>query len=299
MTVQRRSMAALAFALAGALGFAAGPARAAQEPLRFELFLKGAFAPPGSTSTYDHAYDPHPGYEIAGSYARQTLNVDSLSSSGIRAGLLVPVGRNLGLRLTFGRDTTPFGGVNSRFLLYYKYTAYLPPLMEKGYYSRLTTIEWPDTTGHLRRDSASLEFVVRLPLSSALSLRLAAGPQLAIFSGEMYPLGYEEVIYERYGAQIFGWSFILLRLPPRTVLGATVDVELAWRIDGRVALVLGAAFQTGSYEGTPEIVTAYDYHSLLEKAPEVLARLNAAIAPRPIALSPSPFVFSFGIAIGL
>jgi hypothetical protein len=299
MTVHRRGAAALAFALAGALGFAAGPALAAQEPLRFELFLKGAFVPPGSSSTYDHAYDPHPGYEIAGSYARQALNVEPLSGSGIQAGLLVPVGRNLGLRLTFGRDTTPFGGANGPFLLYYKYTAYLPPLMERGYYSRLTTVEWPDTTGHLRRDSASLEFVVRLPLSDALSLRLAAGPQLAIFSGELSPLGYEEVIYERYGAQIFGWSFVLLRLPPRTVLGATAEVELALQIDRRVSLILGTSYRTGSYEGTPEIVTAYDYHSLLEKAPEVLARLHAAIVPGPIALSPPPFRLSFGVAIGL
>ena len=213
--------------------------------------------------------------------------------------MFLPLGRRLGLRLTFGRESAEFGGVNGPFLIFYKYTAYLPPLMDKGYYSRLTTVEWPDTSGRLHRNSVALEIVLRLPLSDAWSLRLSAGPLLTIFDGEISPLGYEEVIYERYGSQIFDYSFVLLRLPAQTVLGATAEVELALRIDRRVSLVLGAAFRTGSYQGTPEIASAYDYHSLIEQPAEILGRLKTAVLPGPIALSPSPFLLSFGVAVGL
>lgn len=297
MSVRRRGVAALA--LAAALAHSAGPASAAQESLRLELFLKGAFTLPGAASAYEHSYDPHPGYEIPGSYARQTLAVDPMSGGGLRAGLTLFLGKTLGLRLSLGRETSRFGGENEPFEIFYKYTAWLPPTLEKTNGSRLTNVEWPATSGRLQRTSASLELVLRLPLSDAWSLRLSAGPHFSTVSGEIYPLGYEEVIYERYGSQIFGYSFVLLRLPGQSVLGVTAEAELALRIDRRVSIILGAALRTGSYEGTPEIAAAYDYHSLGEQPLEIMDRLKTRVSPGPISLSPSPFLFSIGVAIGI
>ena len=296
MAICRRGVAALA--LAAVMVYAPRSAAAAQEPLRLELFFKGAFSPPGAAATYEHSYDPHPGYEIPGSYARQTLAIDPLSGGGLRAGLTLSLGKTLGLRLTVGCETSRFGGENEPFEIFYKYTAWLPPMLEKTNGSRLTRVEWPATSGRLQRTSASLELVLRLPLSGAWSLRLSAGPHFSTFGGEIYPLGYEEVIYERYGSQIFGYSFVLLRLPGQTILGVTAEAELALRIDRRVSLILGAAFRTGSYEGTPEIAAAYDYHSLIEQPLEIMDRLRARISPGRISLS-SSFLFSVGVAIGI
>lgn len=273
------------------------PARA-QQPFRLEFFVKGALTPAGALTTYDSSYDPHPGYEIPGSYARQTLNIDPLSGWGVRAGVTAHFGTTLGLRISVGWNETPMGGNNPDFQLYYKYTAWLPPMTNPTYGARLTTVEWPATSGRLRRTTASLEMNFRIPLSPLWTLNLSAGPLLSFFNGEVGPLGYEEMVYERYGAQIFRYYFVRLRLPPLTAFGFDGEAEVAFRIDRHVSLILGAAVRSGTYAATPEIASCLDYHTLQEAPPEVMTRLKALIIPASLTLTPSPFLFSLGFAVG-
>jgi len=291
----RRCIAALS--AAAFLAVLALPARA-QEPFRFEFFVKGALAPSGALATYDSSYDPHPGYEIPGSYARQTLNIDPMSGWGVCAGVTAHLGTMLGLRLSAGWDETPLGGNNPDFQLLYKYTAWLPPMTNPTYGSRLTAVEWPATSGRLRRMTASLEMNFRIPLSPLWTLNLSAGPLLSFFNGKVDPLGYEELVYERYGAQIFRYYFVLLRLPPLTAFGFNGEAEVAFRIDRHVSLLLGAVLRSGTYAATPEIASCLDYHTLQEAPAEVMTRLKACIIPAPLTLRPSPFLFSLGFAVG-
>jgi hypothetical protein len=286
-----------AVSTAALLAVTAHPARA-QEPFRLEFFVKGALTPSGAITTYNSSYDPHPGYEIPGSYARQTLNIDPLSGWGLRAGMIAHLGTMFGLRLSAGWDETPIGGNNPDFQIYYKYTAWLPPMTDPTYGARLTTVEWPATSGRLRRTTASLEMNVRIPLSPLWTLNLSAGPLLSFFSGEVDPLGYEEVVYERYGSQIFKYYFVLLRLPPQTSLGFAGEAEAAFRIDRHVSLLLGAVLRSGTYAATPEISSCLDYHTLQEAPAEIMARLKALVSPAPLTLTPSPFLFSLVLAVG-
>jgi len=287
----------IASAAAAMLVCASLPARA-EDPFKIEFFLKGALTPGGALTTYANTYDPHPGYEIPGSYATAVLNAAPQAGWGVRAGVTAYFGATLGLRFSAGWEETPLGGNNPAFQLFYKYTAWLPPMLNQTYGSRLTTVEWPGTSGRLRRPSASLELVVRLPLSPLWTLTLSGGPMLSFFSGDVQPLAYEEVVYERYGAQIFRYYFVLLHLPPETVFGFGGEAEAAFRIDRHVSLLLGAAARTGTYAATPETARGVDYHTLQDAPPEVMARLKATVLPGPLALAPSPFLFSLGFAVG-
>ena len=49
--------------------------------LKLSLFTGLDFS--GKSYAYANSYDPHPGYHIAGSYARQTLNLDFGTGQGI------------------------------------------------------------------------------------------------------------------------------------------------------------------------------------------------------------------------
>lgn len=298
MTAHRFRLAAGALLLP--LVLAATPAAAEDGGLpRFELFVRGSLNPSGTGTTIEHSYDPHPGYAIPGSYARQTLQIDPLSGSGLQAGLTAFFGRTLGVRFSVSRDAGPFGGVNSNFKMAYMYTTWMPTIggfqSVDGTYSMDKA--WPDTSGSLERITTGLEIVVRVPISPVFSLNFSAGPLLSFFNGEVNSLLYTELTYERYGAFFFDGYFVRLRLPAETVLGLTGSAELEVRLDRHLSLVLGAAYRSGSYTGTPEIAAAYDYNNILEARTDVLSGIKAAITPGPIELKPSPFVFGAGLAI--
>jgi len=303
MTAHRFRLAAGALLLPLALAaaaFAVPPAGAEDGGLpRFELYVRGSLTAAGTGTTYENSYDPHPGYAIPGSYARQTLQVNPLSGSGLQAGLTAFFNRTIGVRLSVGRDENPFGGVNSTFDMSYKYTVWMPTLTGFQFVDgiRTTSTEWPDTSGTLRRTAIGLEAVIRLPLGRALSLNLSAGPLLSFFDGDIHSLAYSELVYERYGAFFFDTYFVRLRLPAQAALGFTGGAELSLRLDRHLALVLGASCRSGSYSGTPEIMSAFDYNTVLEAPATVMDRIKAQIAPRPITVTPSPFVFGAGFSL--
>jgi hypothetical protein len=95
----------------------------------------------------------------------------------------------------------------------------------------------------------------------------------------------------------FHTYFVRLQLPARTAVGFTGGTELSLRLDRHLTFVLSAAYRSGSYTGTPEIMAAYDHDKVLEAPADVLSRINTQIAPGPISLTPSPFLFGAGLAV--
>jgi hypothetical protein len=222
-----------------------------------------------------------------------------LVGHGLQAGLTFFFGPAFGIRLSLGRDETPFGGANSPFEMSYKYTVWMPGPGGFQFVDgiRNTSTEWPPTSGDMRRTTVGLEAVVRIPLGSSLSLNLSGGPLLSFFGGDIHSLAYSELVYERYGAFFFDTYFVRLGLPAQTVVGLTGGAELSLRIARHLAFVLGAAYRSGSYTGTPEILAAYDWNAVLEAPSDVLIRIKTRIAPGPIALAPSPILFGAGFAV--
>ena len=183
MTARRFHLAAGAMLLPFVL--AAMPAIAEDGGLpRFELFLRGSLTPSGTGTTIDQSYNPHPGFFIPGSYARQTLQIDPLAGSGLQAGMNVFFGRALGVRFSVSREAVPFGGLNSNFEMSYQYRVWLPWLAgfqyKDGAYSM--DLAWPDTSGSIKRVTTGLEIVVRIPISPVFSLNFSAGPLLSFFN---------------------------------------------------------------------------------------------------------------------
>jgi hypothetical protein len=275
------------------------PAAQAAGTSRLEFFIRGAWTPGVTGPAYSHSYDPHPGFDIPGSYARQTLRIDPLAGSGLQAGMTVFFGPTLGLRFSLGRVENPFGGVNSDFGMAYQYRVWMPAIGGFQYVDGTYSVDkvWPDTSGSLGRITTALEIVVRIPISAALSIDLTAGPLLSFYSGDIHSLCYTELTYERYGAFFFGDYFVRLRLPADTSLGFTGSAEFELRLDRHLAFVLNAGYRSGSYAGTPEIMAAYGYNDALEASAAAMTRIKAAIAPGPIKLAPSPFVFGAGMAV--
>ena len=293
MNRHRILLAALA-----AAALAVPPARAAGAT-RLEFFVRGAWTPGTAGTALSHSYDPHPGFFIPGSYARQTLRIDPLAGSGLQAGMSVFFGRTIGLRVSVGRDAVPFGGANTNFEMAYQYRVWLPWRTEFQYVEGTYSINkvWPDTSGALRRTTAGLEIIVRVPIAPSLSLNFSGGPLLSFFSGDIHSLCFTELTYERYGAFFFSEYFVRLRLPAETALGFTGGAELELRLGRHLGIVVDAAYRSGAYAGTPEIMAAYDYDNVLEARADVMTRIKAAITPGPIELTPSPFVFGAGLAV--
>jgi|GEM_PF-1971234 len=298
MTAHRFRFAAGALFLS--LGLAVPPAGAEDGSLpRFEFFVRGSLTVAGTGTAIEHSYDPHPGYAIPGSYARQTLQIDPLSGSGLCVGLTAFFGRTIGMRLSVSRDESPFGGANPAFEMYYKYTYWSSAPGGFGYVDgiRNTHADWPETSGALGRTTVGLEAVVRIPLGPALSLNFSGGPLLSFFRGDIHSLAYSEFYYQHYEALFFNTYFVRLQLPARAVFGFMGGAELSLRLDRHLAFVLSVAYRGGSYTGTPKITAAYDYNAVLEAPADVLSRIKTQIAPGSISLTPSPFLFGAGLAV--
>jgi hypothetical protein len=265
---------------------------------RLEFFIVSSLVPAAAGTAYDQSYDPRPGYALPGSYARQTLRLDPLAGSEPRVGLTAYFGRTIGLRLSIGYGRSPLGGANSPFEMVYRYTSWTPWY---GNTDVTYTMDqaWPETAGTLRRTTAALELVVRIPLGPGIRMNLTGGPLLSLSGGDIQSLAYAEPYYERYGALFIRSYFVRLRLPTHAVLGLTCGAELAVRFSPGLWLILNAAVRSGAYTGIPEITTAYDSSELLAAAEDVLSRIKARIVPRSVVITPSPFLFGAGFTIAL
>jgi hypothetical protein len=144
---------------------------------------------------------------------------------------------------------------------------------------------------------AALEVVVRIEAGPGLSLDLSAGPLLSFWGGSLQSLAYTELVYSRYGGLIFHDSFVRLGLPSRVRLGMTAGAEARIRVREGLALLLNAAFRSARYEATPVVAEAYDAFAFLLEDAERLSRIKSRIAPAPLALSVSPFLFGGGVSV--
>jgi hypothetical protein len=255
---------AAAFFGAAVFGLAAASAAFGAETPRIRFFLTAGAGFPGGSTSYSFQYDPHPGYIPAGSYAGQTLAVEPATGFDLQAGFLIPFGRIIGLRASFGWSESSLGGENGPYDLLFKYTyySYLPP-WDPILSSHFESTDWFPTFGSLKQASIGLDLYVRWPVSKSFDVALQAGPCLIIASGQVGGLGYTEYMGSSHGAQFFRDYILTLTLPSKIKLGWSVGLEAGLRLCSCLSLLLRAGFTTGgTYEAVPELETAGLYSGL-------------------------------------
>ncbi len=283
------SLAALA--LAAAVPAAGGQGRQAR------LFLAAGAGWPGQASSYAFQYDPHPGYSPAGSTAGQTLSIEPAAGFGLEAGLLLPLGRAVDLRLGLGWSRTPLGGENGPFTMLFKYSipVYAPP-WEPIPTSLSESTDWFPTFGSLRQAGLGLELAVRLPVARGVDVALTAGPRLALASGRLGGLGYTEYLGSSHGAPLFQRCVLTLTLPAELRILWSAGLEAVFRLSSFLSLSLRAGYATGSlYVSVPEIETIGYYWGLTSVPADQVGDRLARLELPAIELS----LRRLGLAVGL
>jgi hypothetical protein len=282
------------------LALAATASAAETQAPRTHFFLAGGFGLPGGSTDYAFSYDPHPGYEIPGSTAGQTLWVDPALGPSLNAGFSLPLSRVFGLRLSFGWNRSPLGGENSPYEMLFKYTLYIPPILPLTYTSVSKSLPWAPTFGSQQDVSIGLELSLRWPIAPGFDISFLAGPRIFFVSGRMGALGYTEYMGSSHGAQFFRDHLLRLDLPPQTKLGWTAGVEAEVRLSAALSLLLRACFAAaGAYEAVPEIAAADEYYGLIPADEQTLAAIRRAVALPALTLPLGRFELACGLAFGL
>jgi hypothetical protein len=290
---------ALRLLLGAVLALASLPAAAETRMPRARFFLTGGLGLPGGGADYASSYDPHPGYEIPGSIAGQTLRVEPALGPSLEAGFFLPIGRVFGLRLSGRWDRSPLGGENSPYTMLFKYTNWWP-LLDPIQTSLARSTSWAPTFGSRRDASVGLELSLRWPIAPGFDLSFMAGPRLFFVSGNAGALGYTEYMGSSHGAQFLREYLLRLDLPPQTRIGWTAGVEAEVRLSAALSLLLRAGFASaGDYEAVPEIAAADEYYGLIPADDLTLAAIRRAV-PLPVLTLPSGrFGLSCGLSFGL
>ena len=255
---------------------------------RFELFIGGGAGAAGGSTTYANAYDPHPGYAIAGSYVRQTLAVEPALGGHLSAGGTLFLGRSLGVRLSFHHDSRAIGGNNAPYDYLYLYTSMTPPDYTPIETSYARQVDWASSEGRVSEYGARLELVWRRTVSSRLEVALAGGLSLTSTSGRLHPLGFTDQWQGGHGVLFIEDYLVYLRLPARTLAGAALSVEASIRLSEHFRLRLEAGYlQSAAYEAVPEIDKILSYYSLDEAGEEIARMVESRFDLRPLRLSPS------------
>lgn len=289
---------AAGLAFGGAAPFAfGGIAEGTNRGLR--LYLTAGPALGSSGASYDFRYNPHPGYEVPGSYAGQTLRADSALGPELNAGLIIPLGRAVDLRLMGGWNRRPLRGANTPFEFLFKYTVWWP-VIEPVQTSRFEATPWPPTFGSLDEASLGLELAAGFPVSRSLELALWAGPRLLFVSGRMGSLGFTEYIGSSHGAPFFRDYLLSLELSARTILGLSAGLEAGLRLADGLSLLLRAGYTAaGRYEAVPAIESAEIYWGLTPVDTQELKRIRKLLPLETLSLPLSRLSFAFGLALGL
>jgi len=290
--IRKRSALLSAGILATVLaGFAAE-----ENPPRFEFFLSLGPSLASGTATYSNEYDPHPGYQIAGSYARQTIAIDPVAGGYLAAGGTYYFGRRLGVRLSFFYESRTIGGENTPYDLLYLYTAMTPPdyIPVETSYARL--LDWPSSEGAIREYGGSLALVLRGPVSDAFEFAVTGGLSLTSAGGRFHPLGFTDLWEGGHGVLFAEDYLVYLRLPPQALVGAVFSLEAAIRLSGHFWLRFEADYRTtGTYQGVPEIDHVLYYYSLEEADSEAMELIESVFSLQPLELSLSHLSFGLGI----
>lgn len=296
--LRSRRLLVPAWVLAAALaGLAADDATPSPH---FELFIGGGPSLASGTASYANAYDPHPGYKIPGSYARQTLTVDPGAGGCLTMGGTLFLGRAFGVRLSFLADDRAIGGENAPYDYYYLYTAVRPPDYTPTDTSYARQVAWPSSEGRLREYGGRLEAVWRCPASASFEVAFTAGLSLTSTRGRLHPLGLSEQWEGSHGVLFINDYLVYLRLPPRILAGGALGVEAAVRLSDHVWLRLeGSVRKSGAYEAVPEIDKILDYYSLDEAGEDAWALAEDRFDLKPLRLSLSRAAFGAVLVVRL
>lgn len=222
----------------------------------------------GERYSYENAYDPHPGYHIPGSYARQALALDPATGQGITLGAGYYFSDWLGVRLAARRRSISLGGENTPYEYFYRYTLIYPPYYIPEEAETFREVDWVPTEGSLGLTSVNLEAVLRLPIAEGIAAALFAGPSLHFVNGHFSPLGFTEEWLGGHGTPNREDYLVHVRLPAQQKLGLGAGLELSARLSGGVSAVLRAAYSfVGRLTFAPEIDEVF-YYSRLQLAPE-------------------------------
>jgi len=287
----RRSTWALAILFLALPAFSAGP-----DSSPWELFLFYGLDVSGKSTAYANSYDPHPGYHIAGSYARQTLNLDFGTGQGIMVGIGRYFSGGFGVRLTARRKTISLAGENTPYEYYYLYTLITPPYYEPIETSTYREVDWVPTDGSIGLTSISLEAAFRLPIAEGVAAVFSAGPTLSFAAGRFAPLAFTEQWLGGHGTPNLQDYLVHIKLPREHKIGFEAGLELSVRLSGRISAVMRAAYAyTGDFVFEPEIDEVY-YYSYLDPAPEEKINLvRSRFDLKPLTLSFSAAVLGAGV----
>ncbi|MDH4271418.1 MAG: hypothetical protein OEW18_05515 [Candidatus Aminicenantes bacterium] len=276
------------------------PALAAEKkPPSWEFFFLYGLDFRGARAAYANSYDPHPGYHIPGSYARQTLNLDPAAGQGIALGVAHFFSGGFGVRLMARRRIIPLGGENTPYEYFYRYTSIYPPyyIPEEAYTFR--EMDWVPTEGSLGVTSIDLEAALRLPVAAGVAAVLFAGPSLHFAGGHFSPLGFTEEWLGGHGIPMREDYLVYIKLPAEQKIGFEAGVELSVRLSGGFSAVFRAAYSyAGKMTFAPEIDEVY-YYSRLQPAPgDKTALVKSRFDLQPLTISLSTAVLGAGLKFG-
>jgi hypothetical protein len=283
----------------GLLALALPALSSEKKPAAWEFFFLYGLDFTGTRVAYTNAYDPHPGYHIPGSYARQTLNLDPAMGQGIALGAGHFFSDRLGVRLTARRRTIPLGGENTPYEYFYRYTLIYPPNYIPEEAVTFREVDWVPTEGSLSATSVDLEAVLRLPIADGLAAVLYAGPSLNFAKGRFSPLGFTDEWLGGHGVPMREDYLVYIKLPSRRKIGLEAGVELSARLSGAVSAVVKAAYSfVGKMTFAPEIDEVC-YYSYLQLAPgEKIALVRSRFDLQPLTISLSTAFLGAGVKFG-
>lgn len=287
-------------ALALILALLAAIPAAGAESRRVRLFLTVGAGLPGGMNAYVFQYNPHPGYVPEGSYAGQTLAVDPSAGWDLEAGLIVPLGGRLGLRLSFGWSASPLGGENGPYVMLFKYTNWYYPFWEGVEMTHTKSMDWFPTYGTLRQAAAGLDLDIRVPIGRVLELAFAAGPRILFANGRLGGLGYTQYMGSSHGALLFRDYIMTLDLPAKIRLGWSAGLEAGFRLSSSLSLFLRGSYTAGdAYEATPEIRTADYYQGMTPAGEDELEAIREALELPVLSLPLRRLAAAVGLAFTL
>ena len=265
----------------------------------WELFLLYGLNFSGKSVAYPNFYDPHPGYHIPGSYARQTLNLDPGAGQGFTFGIGRYFSDGFGIRLTAHQRTIPLGGNNTPYEYFYRFTLITPPYYEPIEAVTVRTVDWVPTDGSLSLTSISLEAAFRVPITAGVFAILSAGPSLYFAGGRFAPLGFTDEWLGGHGTPNHEDYLVRIKLPREQTIGLEASLELSVRLSGGVSAVIRAAYAyTGNIAFDPTIDEVH-YYSYLEPAPEdKVSLVKSRFDLQPLKISLSTAALGAGFKFG-
>jgi hypothetical protein len=287
----KKGIWALTFLFLAIPAFSDGP-----NPPPWEVFLFYGLDLSGKSVPYANSYDPNPGYHIAGSYAKQTLNLDFGRGQGITLGVGYYSAGGFGLRLTARRRTISLGGGNSPYEYYYLYTLITPPYYEPIETSTYREVDWVPTDGSIGLTSFSLQAAFRLPIATGAAAVLTAGPALYFVEGRFAPLGFTEQWLGGHGTPNLQDYLVHIKLPSEHKIGLEAGLEVSVRLSGGLSVTIRAAYAyMGDLSFEPTIEEVHYYSSLRPASEETIDLIKSRFDLKPLAMSFSAADFGAGL----